>query len=161
VWGVSTILTGLLSFMTGEERTLGSVDAPDAERRRLAAASLAFNASNADFCRLFPDLVERLRSAEAAVDAAGPAAAGAAAARAGADADRGGDVGRAPVEADGVRLRAGLPPAAAAAAMAAGPPDLASTAPPVQRNGVGFVLLVLVAAAMALLFLPHPQPHGL
>ncbi|PGH13709.1 hypothetical protein AJ80_06214 [Polytolypa hystricis UAMH7299] len=44
-WEVSTILIGLLSFMTSEEMTTGSVSASDAERRALAARSRWWNST--------------------------------------------------------------------------------------------------------------------
>ncbi|KAG0639861.1 ubiquitin-conjugating enzyme/RWD-like protein, partial [Tuber brumale] len=44
-WQVSTILMGLLSFMTGEEMTTGSISATDRERRILAARSRWWNST--------------------------------------------------------------------------------------------------------------------
>lgn len=44
-WEVSTILTGLLSFMTSEEMTTGSVSATAAERRHLAKISRWWNST--------------------------------------------------------------------------------------------------------------------
>ncbi|KAI1921890.1 Ubiquitin-conjugating enzyme E2 6 [Ophidiomyces ophidiicola] len=44
-WEVSTILIGLMSFMTSEEMTTGSVSASDAERRLLAARSRWWNST--------------------------------------------------------------------------------------------------------------------
>ncbi|KAF2145194.1 uncharacterized protein K452DRAFT_295728 [Aplosporella prunicola CBS 121167] len=44
-WEVSTILIGLMSFMTSEEMTTGSVRASDAERRIFAARSRWWNAT--------------------------------------------------------------------------------------------------------------------
>lgn len=44
-WEVSTILIGLLSFMTSEEMTTGSVSASEPERRVLAARSRWWNAT--------------------------------------------------------------------------------------------------------------------
>ena len=44
-WEVSTILIGLLSFMTGDEMTTGSVHATDAERRYLAARTRWWNST--------------------------------------------------------------------------------------------------------------------
>ena len=57
MWSVATILTGLYSFMLEDAPTLGSVDAPAAQRRELAARSLAFNVRDDQFRRLFPELV--------------------------------------------------------------------------------------------------------
>lgn len=44
-WEVSTILNGLLSFMTSEEMTTGSVSASEAERKYLAARSRWWNST--------------------------------------------------------------------------------------------------------------------
>src|SRR5437016_10556634 len=44
-WEVSTILIGLLSFMTSEEMTTGSVSASPAERRYFAARSRWWNST--------------------------------------------------------------------------------------------------------------------
>jgi ubiquitin-conjugating enzyme E2 J2 len=67
VWGVSTILMGLYSFMLDSASTLGSISTTTAEKKRFAAESLAYNCQNAQFKALFPDLVElhELRLAEA------------------------------------------------------------------------------------------------
>mmetsp|Transcript_6680 Transcript_6680/g.17471 ORF Transcript_6680/g.17471 Transcript_6680/m.17471 type:complete len:141 (+) Transcript_6680:1-423(+) len=76
MWSVSTILTGLYSFMLENQPTLGSLEASHAQRQKLAAQSLAFNCNDATFRDLFTDLVdlhdERLRQARvpAAADVA-------------------------------------------------------------------------------------------
>jgi ubiquitin-conjugating enzyme E2 J2 len=44
-WEVSTILTGLLSFMTSEEIATGAFSAPDADRRAMAARSRWWNST--------------------------------------------------------------------------------------------------------------------
>ncbi|KAL6865675.1 Ubiquitin-conjugating enzyme E2 6 [Amphichorda felina] len=44
-WEVSTILTGLLSFMTSEEMTTGSISSSSAERQYLAARSRWWNST--------------------------------------------------------------------------------------------------------------------
>jgi len=44
-WEVSTILTGLLSFMTSEEMTTGSISASPAQRKQLAAMSRWWNST--------------------------------------------------------------------------------------------------------------------
>ncbi|CCD22323.1 E2 ubiquitin-conjugating protein UBC6 NDAI_0A01650 [Naumovozyma dairenensis CBS 421] len=57
-WSVSTILNGLLSFMTGNEATTGSITTTDAQKRKLASQSVNFNTyQNARFKRVFPDIV--------------------------------------------------------------------------------------------------------
>lgn len=58
MWSVSTILTGLYSFMLENQATLGSVDATPAQRRKMAAQSLGYNCGDATFRSLFPDLVD-------------------------------------------------------------------------------------------------------
>ncbi|KAI9793215.1 MAG: Ubiquitin-conjugating enzyme E2 6 [Peltula sp. TS41687] len=44
-WGISTILIGLLSFMTSEEMTTGSIGATEQERKFLARRSLWWNST--------------------------------------------------------------------------------------------------------------------
>jgi len=58
MWSVSSILTGFLSFMQEESSAVGSIKRSAAERRRLAARSLAFNVRDAKFRELFPHLVK-------------------------------------------------------------------------------------------------------
>lgn len=57
MWSVSTILTGLYSFMIEKSSTLGSIETNDATKRKLAMESLDFNVRDPTFCRLFPDLL--------------------------------------------------------------------------------------------------------
>lgn len=54
-WNTSTILIGLLSFMCSDEMTTGSVTASEADRRKLAAQSHAFNLTQKKFCQIFPE----------------------------------------------------------------------------------------------------------
>lgn len=56
-WHVSTILTGLVSFMTSEEMTTGGLATPDAARKGYARDSWKNNNANSTFCREFPELV--------------------------------------------------------------------------------------------------------
>ncbi|XP_013183004.1 ubiquitin-conjugating enzyme E2 J2-like [Amyelois transitella] len=59
-WSISTILTGLLSFMLEKTPTLGSIETSDYQKRCLAAESLEINLKNKMFCELFPDYVEEI-----------------------------------------------------------------------------------------------------
>ncbi|XP_072522577.1 ubiquitin-conjugating enzyme E2 J2-like isoform X2 [Salminus brasiliensis] len=60
-WSVSTILTGLLSFMVEKGPTLGSIETSDCTKRQLSAQSLAFNLKDKVFCELFPDVVDEIK----------------------------------------------------------------------------------------------------
>ncbi|KAL1497534.1 hypothetical protein ABEB36_008478 [Hypothenemus hampei] len=60
-WSVSTILTGLLSFMLERSPTLGSIETTDFDKRQSAYHSLAFNLKDKLFCELFPELVEQIK----------------------------------------------------------------------------------------------------
>lgn len=58
-WSVLTILTGLLSFMTGDEQTTGSITTTDAVKRKLAADSQKWNTEeNTRFVAIFPEISE-------------------------------------------------------------------------------------------------------
>ncbi|KAF0715820.1 Aste57867_3189 [Aphanomyces stellatus] len=59
-WTVGTILVGLFSFMNEQSRTNGSIETTRDEKRKLAAASLAFNChpKNTTFRETFPHLVQ-------------------------------------------------------------------------------------------------------
>lgn len=67
-WSVSTILTGLLSFMLEKAATLGSIETTDRMKAIYARDSGPFNLKDKRFCELFPDLVqdieEKRRTAE-------------------------------------------------------------------------------------------------
>lgn len=71
MWSVSSILTGLLSFMMDNTPTTGSVSTSDVEKQRLAQNSLAFNCKSVVFRKMFPEYVEkhleRQRAAEQVV----------------------------------------------------------------------------------------------
>eukprot|EP00930_Biecheleria_cincta_P090845 TRINITY_DN80326_c0_g1_i1.p1 TRINITY_DN80326_c0_g1~~TRINITY_DN80326_c0_g1_i1.p1 ORF type:complete len:253 (+),score=19.68 TRINITY_DN80326_c0_g1_i1:88-846(+) len=57
-WSIGAVLKGLLSFMIEETQTAGSIHPlpPEAERRRLAASSLAWNKSQSEFMEAFPHI---------------------------------------------------------------------------------------------------------
>lgn len=59
-WSVATILTGLLSFMTEDTRTLGSTKSTTYEKRQLAYQSLKFNLQDKIFQELFPELCKEM-----------------------------------------------------------------------------------------------------
>ncbi|NP_001188113.1 ubiquitin-conjugating enzyme E2 J2 [Ictalurus punctatus] len=65
-WSVSTILTGLLSFMVEKGPTLGSIETSDYTKRQLSAQSLAFNLKDRIFCELFPEVVEEIKQKQKA-----------------------------------------------------------------------------------------------
>eukprot|EP00116_Pleurobrachia_bachei_P010806 sb/3471068/ len=57
-WSVSTIITGLLSFMLEKSFTLGSIETSDKVKRIYAKESGPFNLNDKKFKELFPDLVK-------------------------------------------------------------------------------------------------------
>uniref|UniRef100_A0A7S1KNP0 UBC core domain-containing protein n=1 Tax=Percolomonas cosmopolitus TaxID=63605 RepID=A0A7S1KNP0_9EUKA len=61
MWSVSSILTGLLSFMQEDKSTHGSIECSDPKRRQLAQESLQWNINQALFRELFPELTERIK----------------------------------------------------------------------------------------------------
>lgn len=61
-WSVSTILTGLLSFMLEKSPTLGSIETSDFQKRQFAMRSLEFNVKDKVFCDLFPDTTEEIQN---------------------------------------------------------------------------------------------------
>ncbi|XP_045438170.1 LOW QUALITY PROTEIN: ubiquitin-conjugating enzyme E2 J2-like [Pipistrellus kuhlii] len=67
-WSVSTILTGLPSFMVEKGPTLGSIETSDFTKRQLAAQSLLFNLKGKVFCELFPEVVEEIKQKQKAQD---------------------------------------------------------------------------------------------
>ncbi|EDW84133.1 uncharacterized protein Dwil_GK13973 [Drosophila willistoni] len=60
-WCVGTILTGLLSFMLESTPTLGAIESSNYDKQVFAQKSLAFNLRNANFCELFPEIVEEIK----------------------------------------------------------------------------------------------------
>jgi hypothetical protein len=60
-WGVEKVILGLQAFMSTDLPTLGSMEAPEHERRRYASKSLAWNCSKESFRAMFPELEKQLR----------------------------------------------------------------------------------------------------
>ena len=58
MWSVSTILTGLYSFMIETAPTLGSIETSISQKQRYARQSLEFNCRDATFVKLFPEYAE-------------------------------------------------------------------------------------------------------
>ncbi len=58
MWSVSTIITGLISFMAESSPTLGSIETSVNQKKKFARFSLEHNVKDATFVKLFPHLVE-------------------------------------------------------------------------------------------------------
>jgi ubiquitin-conjugating enzyme E2 J2 len=58
MWSVSTILTGLYSFMLETAPTLGSIETTTSQKQKYARQSLDFNCKDGTFRRLFPEYLE-------------------------------------------------------------------------------------------------------
>ena len=69
MWSVSSILSGLVSFMYDTTPTTGSVNTSQSEKRRLAAESMANNQRNATFRKLFPEVIEEQAAKKRAEEA--------------------------------------------------------------------------------------------
>ncbi|XP_012271105.1 ubiquitin-conjugating enzyme E2 J2 [Orussus abietinus] len=61
-WTVSTILTGLLSFMIEKIPTFGSINTSDYEKKVLAFRSLEYNLKDKMFRELFPETVTAIQT---------------------------------------------------------------------------------------------------
>lgn len=59
-WSVSTILTGLLSFMLETNPTMGSTETSEYEKKVLSRQSWDFNLNNKVFVELFPEIVAEI-----------------------------------------------------------------------------------------------------
>ncbi len=68
-WSVSTILTGLLSFMLESNPTMGSIETSDYEKKVLAKQSWDVNLSNRIFNELFPDIVSEIMEKKKRIEA--------------------------------------------------------------------------------------------
>jgi len=69
-WSVSTILTGLLSFMLETSPTYGSIESSELEKKRLARRSWDFNLKAKVFCEIFPEIAKELEQKSADEQAA-------------------------------------------------------------------------------------------
>eukprot|EP01126_Amoeba_proteus_P056156 TRINITY_DN7026_c0_g1_i1.p1 TRINITY_DN7026_c0_g1~~TRINITY_DN7026_c0_g1_i1.p1 ORF type:complete len:202 (+),score=52.34 TRINITY_DN7026_c0_g1_i1:840-1445(+) len=59
MWTVSSILTGLLSFMLENKQTHGSISTTDEQKKQLARYSLTYNfEKNSFFRKIFPELLD-------------------------------------------------------------------------------------------------------
>ena len=73
MWSVSTIITGLISFMVESSPTLGSIETSVMQKRQFAKYSLDFNVKDEKFRKLFPELVTlHERQLEERIRALGP-----------------------------------------------------------------------------------------
>jgi ubiquitin-conjugating enzyme E2 J2 len=63
MWNVSTILTGLISFMTSSEESVGTIFTADSVKRVYAKASMEFNLKNPAFRKFFESRCEDHMSA--------------------------------------------------------------------------------------------------
>jgi len=72
-WSVATILNGVLSFMVETAPTTGAIETTLATKHKLRAESVAFNARNEVFCRVFPDLIDGTLFTAVGAAAAAPA----------------------------------------------------------------------------------------
>lgn len=59
-WSVSSILTGLLSFMLEDSAALGTIITPHKEKLQLAYNSLEYNLKDQNFVTLFPDVCKEI-----------------------------------------------------------------------------------------------------
>ena len=59
MWSVTTIITGLISFMVETAPTLGSIESSISQKKTFARHSLEFNVKDEKFKMLFPELVTK------------------------------------------------------------------------------------------------------
>jgi len=65
MWSVSTILTGLLSFMLESTPTTGAIETSEEEKRAFALSSVSYNMGHPQLKDLFPTLPELAAAADA------------------------------------------------------------------------------------------------
>lgn len=64
-WSVESILKGLVSFMIEGTSTAGSITTTVADKRKFAKSSGDYNLKDADFCEMFPEMVDRINAESA------------------------------------------------------------------------------------------------
>lgn len=62
-WTISTVLTGLLSFMCEDTRTAGSIETTSSVKKRFAKDSVEYNSSQEEFTFIYPDFEELIQHA--------------------------------------------------------------------------------------------------
>jgi len=76
MWSVSTIITGLISFMVETAPTLGSIESSESQKKKFAQFSLDYNVRDPKFSGLFPELVAlQKKNMEERIKTMGPASA--------------------------------------------------------------------------------------
>jgi len=76
MWSVSTIITGLISFMVETAPTLGSIESTESQKKNFARLSLDYNVRDPKFSSLFPELVAlQKKNMEERIRTMGPASA--------------------------------------------------------------------------------------
>jgi len=60
MWSVSSILTGLLSFMLEDKQTHGSIVTTDYDKKKIAKLTMVYNRKNPPFIANFPELIDPL-----------------------------------------------------------------------------------------------------
>ena len=67
-WNISTILTGLLSFMCSNEIATGAMNMPPAKQREFTKRSVKWNLADKTFKQVFPDVVDEIRKSVPDID---------------------------------------------------------------------------------------------
>jgi len=62
-WTISTVLTGLLSFMCEDTRTAGSIETTSSVKKRFAKETIEWNLSQEEFMLIYPDFGDIMREA--------------------------------------------------------------------------------------------------
>ena len=64
MWSVSSILKGIQSFMADNEITAGSIRTSEQEKKKLAKESVAWLVRNAQFRKVFAELIDAMEEEE-------------------------------------------------------------------------------------------------